>query len=150
MECPLLLLDIDGALSPIVSAAEHLLFVADIEGVDPALPSWLDRLSSRFQLVWATMWEEDANRVFGPALGLPPLPYISFDRGGTAETYKLQAVTEFVGQRPFAWVDDDLGQDVTDFVSRHPAPALLVRTSPRTGITSHDISALVSFAAELA
>jgi hypothetical protein len=94
------------------------------------------------------MWEEEANRVFGPALGLPPLPHISFRRGGTAETYKLRSVIAFVSARPFAWVDDDLGQDATDFANRHPAPALLIRTSSTIGITRHDVADLERFAAE--
>ena len=41
---------------------------------------WLRELGSRFSLVWATAWGEDANRRLAPLLGLDPLPVIPFPR----------------------------------------------------------------------
>src|SRR5688572_19921759 len=43
-------------------AAEHLLALADV-----------------YELVWCTGWEEKANEVMPHALGIGPLPYLSFD-----------------------------------------------------------------------
>jgi len=78
---PLLLLDVDGVLNPFVAPAcppgytEHEFF----PGEEPvrlcsAHGPWLQELATRFQIVWATAWGADANRLLAPLLQIPDLP----------------------------------------------------------------------------
>ena len=82
---PLLLLDVDGVLNPFAAPAcppgytEHEFF----PGEDPvrlctAHGPWLQELATRFQIVWATAWGADANRLLAPLLQIPDLPVIRF------------------------------------------------------------------------
>lgn len=150
---PLLLLDIDGALSPYIKigedGADDLWWVTGREGVAPQLPAWLDRLSQSFDLVWAASREDESNEIFGPAIGLGVLPVIHFTRGAQDDTAKLSNVLEFVGDRSFAWVDDDLFDDAYYAAQRHPSPVLLIRTRRLVGITHEHVAQLLKFAREL-
>ena len=72
----------------------------------------LQRLADCFQLVWCTAWEDHAAEFLAPYLGLPALPVISFDEPiGDDGHWKWPAIETFVGDRPFAWIDDELGRD---------------------------------------
>lgn len=148
---PLLLLDIDGALSPMIGKDEELgrdlLWVTAIEGVDPRLPQWLSELSELYELVWASFWEDGANRSFGPGVGLGELDYVSFATMGEG-TWKLPSVIAYVKERRFAWVDDDLHSDAVQAFSHHASGALLLKTLPRTGITESMVEVLREFVNE--
>lgn len=96
---PLLLLDVDGVLNPFVPPAcppgytEHGFF----PGEDPVRPwaahgPWL-RNWPRFQIVWATAWGADANRLLAPLLRLPDLPVIGFATVPFHPRDKLPAAT---------------------------------------------------------
>ncbi|WP_171053386.1 HAD domain-containing protein [Streptomyces marianii] len=107
-----------------------------------------------FEHVWATTWEEDANRYIGPRIGLPPLPVVNwtepnaFSLDGTY--FKTADVVRFAGGRPFAWVDDQLHDADRDYVRRHhPGPALLYDVDPSVGLTIEDFEALAQWAGEL-
>lgn len=73
--------------------------------------SWIRSLLERdVDVAWATTWQQEANSVFGPALGLPPLPVaVDGDRGGarTAAEWKAWQLTDKYPGRPLVWVDDD-------------------------------------------
>jgi hypothetical protein len=86
MSPPLLLLDVDGVLNPYAAPAcppgytEHDLF----PGEDPVRVCaghgpWLRELAARFELVWATAWCDEANRLLAPLLRIPELPVIRAD-----------------------------------------------------------------------
>ena len=70
-------------------------------------------LSEHFELIWATGWEERANDHLPLILGLPDdLPVLTFGgraRFGTAH-WKLDALDEYAGDRPLAWIDDSLDE----------------------------------------
>ena len=64
---------------------------------------------------------------------MPELPYLTFDgraRFGTAH-WKLDALEEYAGTRPLAWVDDSLDESCYELGgsagSAHPARAHRVR-----------------------
>jgi len=88
---PLLLLDVDGVLNPFAAPAcppgytEHDFFPGE-EPVRLCLAhgSWLQELGTRFQIVWASAWGPDANRLLAPLLQLPDLPVIAFPPGRNA------------------------------------------------------------------
>ncbi len=155
---PYLLLDVDGVLNPLGLQPPDLIpegFVAHrLAGLRvllaPVHGVWLRELSAVFDLVWATSWEQDANRLIAPLLGLPKfLPVITFGADQTGWTVKLPAVAAFAADRAVAWVDDRFGDDEEAWASARPAPTLLVRTDHSVGITRAVVDQLWTFGMEL-
>ena len=158
---PLLLIDVDGVLNPFTAQvvpegfSEHRL-----NGMRVLLSArhgiWLRELSAEFDLTWATTWEEDANTVIAPLLGLSELPYIRFsppDPTYEGYTLKLPDVIAFVGDRPLAWVDDDLSADVRYWShwrrTQLGIPTLLVDVYPRLGLGELHVERLREFARDV-
>jgi hypothetical protein len=117
-----------------------------------SLPQWLHQLNQHFQLVWATAWGADANAALAPLFHLEPLPTIDLRAAsaGIGQTWKLPAVQAFVKDRPFAWVDDELGGDGHAWAERREASSLLIDTNPARGISHAVIAELLAFAEALA
>ena len=154
---PLLLVDVDGVLNPLVRIAVFPRDFAEhrLEGFRVLLSArhgvWLNALADRFDLVWATTWEDDANRLIAPLIGLPTdLPVIRFGDPERPGTWKLPDVAAYVGDRPAAWVDDDLWGDAEAWARARAAPTLLVRTDPAVGLARRHVKALERFAGRLA
>lgn len=156
---PLLLLDIDGTLCPLgpgpggpmtsasTGAGASVRFRAD-------LPELLAELQTRFELAWATAWQDNANLLLAPALGLSELPVVRFrdpapDEVGDrylGRTWKLPSVRRFAGERRLAWVDDDLHADAYAWATRRGPGAKLITTEPLLGLTDAEVRALLAFA----
>ena len=146
---PLLLLDVDGVLL-VVRAAWDDDLEADYEpSLHPDAGTWLAELAAAFDLVWATTWEHLANRVIAPALGLPPLPAIEFDMDRRAPTAKLPSVIAWVGDRPCAWIDDDLQHDADTWAAGRTVPTLLVHADMTIGMERHHVDRLLAWAREV-
>ena len=133
---PLLLIDVDGVLNPLaLEPPGHVPpgFVAhDLEGLRVLLArqhgAWLTDLGADFDLVWATSWVHDADRLIAELVGVPRgLPVITFDSPQTGWTAKLPDVIRFVGDRPVAWVDDVLGSEDHAWAASRPVPTLLLQ-----------------------
>ncbi|MGY0055904.1 HAD domain-containing protein [Streptomyces sp. LZ34] len=117
---PLLFLDIDGVLNPVLPADGFTAYdVLDFTVLLSARHAdWLRELSAVYELVWATTWEHDANRHIAPLLELPQLPVVEFTGyRARPDDPKLPVLDLFAGRkwapilrfaegRPFAWVDD--------------------------------------------
>jgi hypothetical protein len=138
---PLLLLDVDGVLNPYAASAcppgyiEHDLFPGeDPVRLCPAHGPWLQELAARFQIVWATGWGENANRLLAPLLRLPALPVISFPVPFDPLS-KLPAIVRYAGNRPLVWLDDMLQSDAFAWASERGTPALLISVDPAEGLT---------------
>ncbi|MFF3842360.1 hypothetical protein [Streptomyces sp. NPDC001930] len=155
-ECPLLFLDVDGTLLPYGGAQL------------PSTPEEWDRwqrpdnpqlarvvrahgprLSALpCELMWATAWMHDANKVMAPLLGIPdlpvaPLPEPSGERGPGALHWKTRALVETAAGRPFAWVDDEIGDvDRAWVATHHRGASLLHRVNSTTGLTPADLTTL--------
>ncbi|XVV09083.1 HAD domain-containing protein [Actinoplanes sp. CA-131856] len=144
----LLFLDVDGPLIPFTHRA---LSPADpahplLHRLDPADGPRLKSLGC--DLIWATTWMSDANDLIAPRLGLPPLPVLALP----AETspppvsglhWKTPYIAAQAAGRPFAWLDDEISETDRWWVEvAHPAPALLHRVDPRTGLTGADFAAV--------
>jgi hypothetical protein len=168
-ERPLLMVDIDGVISlfggweQAVSGRrdEHAAGPLDgsfhaIDGTPHFLSSTaaahLLELSSMFELVWASGWEERANEHLPHLLGLPPeLPFLRFERnvGRTNAHWKLDAIDAYAGERALAWVDDALNDACHEWAMARAAPTLLVQTDPRRGLTAAEARQLTDWARTL-
>jgi hypothetical protein len=109
----------------------------------------LSDLAEQFEIVWASTWAATANELIGSRLGLPAFAHIELGTLGTDGTRKLRAVQDFVGDRPFAWVDNELFEDAEAWAAERGVPALLIRTRAYVGLTADHIEALWAFAAEV-
>ena len=157
---PVLFVDVDGVIS---------LFGFTTDGDFPGPFHWVDgiahcismdcgdrlqRLAERYELVWATGWEEKANEYLPHILGLPfkELPSLTFDGRavfGTAH-WKLEAIDEYAGDRPTAWIDDNLDERCEEWAAGRAAPTLLVQTDPATGMGEEHVEQLLRWADEVA
>jgi hypothetical protein len=114
----------------------------------------LRRLSDRFELVWATGWEETANEYLPHLLDLEgELPCLTFDGRavfGTAH-WKLDAIEEYAGpERPIAWIDDSLTEDCHAWARERRGPTLLVSTKSEVGLCDEHVAKLLAWAESLA
>ncbi|MFI5912198.1 HAD domain-containing protein [Dactylosporangium sp. NPDC051541] len=151
----MLFLDVDGPLIPLHGRATtaHPAAAAAAEHYRNPLLARLDpedgpRLRSLgCDLVWATTWADDANQVLGPLLGLPALPTVAWTDGSGSEHWKTRDLVAWAADRPFVWVDDEIGAADRSWVARnHGAPALLHRVMGRIGLTEADFDAIRDWA----
>ena len=148
---PILAVDVDGVIS---------LFGFEETGIDPpcelrlidgmqhcisiATGERLRRLGEHYELVWATGWEDRANDHLPNLLGLPQLPYLTFDgraRFGTAH-WKLDEIDRYAAGRPLAWIDDNLDETCYAWAAARSEPTLLVPTESHLGLEEGHVEAL--------
>ncbi|HEY1238109.1 MAG TPA: hypothetical protein VGE91_07210 [Solirubrobacterales bacterium] len=158
---PLLAVDIDGVISlfgfeqPVEPAranpgdapGEFHLIDGMLHCIALETGPRLNRLAESYELIWASGWEDRANDHLPNILGVPELPYLTFDgraRFGTAH-WKLEAIEEYAGERPLAWIDDSLDESCYEWADRRNAPTLLVPTESDVGLTEGHVEALVSW-----
>lgn len=155
---PLLLVDVDGVISLFGFAPDkcpagswhQIDGIAHLLSVEAA--GHLLDLRSDFDLVWCTGWEERADEHLPHLLGLPRLPWLSFDRnpGRSRAHWKLEAIDAHAGPtRPVAWVDDALDGACEEWASAREAaggPTLLVHTEPAKGLTAAERDVLRDWA----
>lgn len=114
--------------------------------------SRLARLAERYELVWATGWEEKANEYLVHILGLPEeLPVLTFDGRAVfgSSHWKLEAIDEYARGRPAAWLDDNLGEECERWAAGREEPTLLVPTENALGVTDEHVELLLRWAREV-
>lgn len=160
---PLLMVDIDGVISLFGVSIDGRSEGApaegsfhSIEGIPHFLSATAARhllsLESRFDIVWASGWEEKAEEHLPRLLGLPAgLPFLVFPRsvGRANAHWKLDTIDTHAGDRPLAWVDDALNAACHEWAAARPAPTLLVQTEPHIGLTQSEVQRLTDWAASL-
>jgi hypothetical protein len=175
MTKPLLLLDVDGPLNPYKADPppaggyrEHFLVgdsFTDDQGhahtgglrvlLHPDTGRMLLALTDLVDLVWATAWEDMANKLIAPAIGLPQLPLIHFPRRRSypfGQIFKRDDVEAYVGDRPFAWFDDDF--QTADYFwacqrTDSGIPTRLRWVDPAIGLTQLDVDVVADWARDL-
>ena len=157
---PILFVDVDGVISLFgfsPNASELPGRFHWIDGVAHCIPDVagerLVRLASRFELVWATGWEEKANKYLPFILGLPDgdLPCLMFQGRavfGSAH-WKLDAIDEYAGDRSAAWIDDNLDDACRLWAADRETPTLLIETRSPTGMTEEHVDQLMAWADQL-
>ncbi|MEU2032817.1 HAD domain-containing protein [Nocardia amamiensis] len=150
----LLFLDVDGTLLPNRGTRLDAALVDWDEwqsNRNPRLP-YLDTahgprlLALPCDLVWATAWMHDANKVIAPLLGLPPLPVADLPDAPEQDPidtlhWKTAALVAAAAGRPFVWVDDEIADIDRAWVSmHHTGSALLHRVDSRIGLSDTDLT----------
>ncbi len=154
---PLCALDVDGVISlfgfegPLDEAPGRFQLINGIAHcIAHGVGDRINRLAERFEVVWATGWEERANEALPRLLGLAgELPYLTFDgqaRFGTAH-WKIGAIDAYAGERPLVWIDDCLDESCRAWAEEREAPTLLVPTEPFSGLTDELTDAVLRWAA---
>ena len=154
---PILFVDVDGVISLFGFAPDAGQLPGPlhwIDGVAHCIPQHIGgrliTLADRFELVWATGWEERANDHLPYLLKLPfrELPCLSFDGRavfGSAH-WKVEAIDQYAADRPAAWIDDNLDEDCQRWARERGAPTLLVETDPSAGLTAQHVAELNNWA----
>jgi len=112
---------------------------------------WLREVTERgVELVWASSWGHLAAEWIALQLRLPTMPVIQVPHHGPGFGWsaKLAAIRQWVGDRPLAWIDDQLGgkepawaQDRSDA----GIPTLIIQTDPGRGLERHHIDELLTW-----
>jgi len=154
---PILFVDVDGVISlfgfsPGVDDFPGAFHTVDgiAHCISPDAGERLVRLAERFELVWATGWEERANEHLPWLLELPfrDLPTLTFGEAavfGSAH-WKLNAIEEYAHGRPAAWIDDNLDEECEEWAAARHEPTLLVLTEPAIGMSDEHVEQLLRWA----
>jgi hypothetical protein len=148
----IIFLDVDGPLIPFGGSGPRYPPADHSPGAHPLLARLEPADGPRLlalpgALVWATTWHDEANRVIAPRIGLPALPVVTWPEAEheppAGVHWKTAGLVRWAAGRPFAWVDDEITDADRSWVAaEHPAPALLHRVEPRTGLVEADFAAL--------
>jgi hypothetical protein len=168
-EQPILAVDVDGVISlfgfdspPPAGTVRWELIDGTPHCLSLAAGERLNRLAERFELVWATGWQDRANDRLSHVIGVGPLPVVEFDLhgsvpgagvGSVAGHWKLDSLGRFAGRRAIAWIDDSLDGSCFEWAEdreRSGLPTLLVPTEPEIGIEEAHVGALEAWAEGLA
>ena len=154
---PILFVDVDGVISLFDFPDSESDLPGPfhwVDGIAHCIPTdvgeRLERLAERFELVWATGGEEKANEYlpFILKLSFTDLPVLTF--GGRAvfgsSHWKLEAMDEYAGSRPAAWIDDNIEDECERWAKRRDAPTLLVQTKSSIGLTDKHVKRLLRWA----
>lgn len=162
---PWLLIDVDGVLNPLrVQPGFDIHRLAPIGWtgrplhvqLTPRHGEMIMAMTDVFDLAWATTWEDSANALISPIVGLPAdLPVVHFAWNAAAEVWgiclKTPDVAQWVGDQPFVWLDDGVGpEDVAWFARRPETGAFhLQHINPLVGLTQRDLDDARAWAATL-
>ncbi|HXS46409.1 MAG TPA: hypothetical protein VN756_02990 [Solirubrobacterales bacterium] len=158
MSRPILAVDVDGVISlfgfdepPDRKLARFELVDGMVHCISLVAGERLQRLGEHYELVWATGWEDKANDYLPSILGLPELPFLSFDgaaRFGSAH-WKLGPLAEYGQGRALAWIDDNFDDSCYEWARERDEPTLLVPTEPHLGLEEVQVEALTAWASGL-
>jgi hypothetical protein len=159
MNRPILAIDVDGVISlfgfeqpPPSEAAKFELVDGMVHCISLLAGKRLLRLAEYYEMVWATGWEDRANDYLPNILGLPDLPYLTFNgaaRFGSAH-WKLGPLDEYCAGRAMAWIDDNFDESCYEWARGRSEPTLLIPTEAHLGLEEAHTEALAAWARGLA
>lgn len=100
------------------------------------------------ELVWGTRWEQDANEIASPILGLPVLPVAPVPHTFSYSP-KAMGIIPWLGKRPFVWFEDEPEEKMAaDTIAVQPH--LVVLVDPAEGLAQRHLDEAASWLADLA
>ena len=158
MDRPVLAVDVDGVISlfgfdepPAGSLARFELIDGVVHCISLLAGERLRRLGELYDMVWATGWEEKANDYMPNVLGMPELPFITFEdapRFGSAH-WKLGPLDSYGRGKAVAWIDDSFDESCYEWARERKEPTLLVPTEPDLGLEEAQTETLIAWARSL-
>ena len=158
MDRPILAIDVDGVISlfgfdepPASTVARFELIDGVVHCISLPAGERLRRLGDHYDMVWATGWEEKANDYMPNVLGMPELPFLTFEgaaRFGSAH-WKLAPLDKYGKGRPMAWIDDSFDESCYEWARERDEPTLLVPTESDLGLEEAQTEALIAWARSL-
>jgi hypothetical protein len=153
---PALLLDVDGVLNPYGTAecpegfTEYDLFPGE-EPVRLCLAhgEWISELRHAFDVAWATAWNDKANRLLAPILGIAALPVVTMPSPPFQPCDKLPPIVRFAEHRPAVWLDDLHPAEAWTWAAARPEPTLLIPVAPAVGLTREAVEQALAWARQL-
>ena len=153
---PIILLDIDGVLNPVVrpagAGARPRLWLPE------ATASLVRRLAQCGRIAWVSTWPADQTATLESQLELDVAPLrvtLTLRAEDSDEpTPKLRSVRRWLKRMELAgeadwdavvWIDDVLGPDARDWASNHTQPVLLERPGPAQGMSEVHVIAVEVF-----
>jgi hypothetical protein len=150
--------DVDGVLNPADPYPADGFHRHEMLGYEVLLTArhgaWLRELAERYELCWATTWQESANELLCPVLGLPELPVVQVNgywrqpgdpRIRLMELFsgaKWAPLLRHAQGRPFAWIDDVIPPRlVRNSLLRRDR--LLLRIDPVQGLERYHVDRLL-------
>lgn len=167
---PLILLDVHGVLSPDLPCGGfgcpchpgRLVVCQELKGrqwrmtLDPADGPRLVTLAAAAdaELAWCTSWEDAANEVIGPVIGLPQLPVVPYPpmprpqrvAGIPLAVWKARHAVAYAGGRPAVWFEDEDGAALA-VTCLTTGPFLVVTTDKQVGLTGEHLDQAAKFLA---
>ena len=149
---PVLLLDVDGVINPYGDAcppgyAEHDLFPDDEPvRVNPDHGRWITELQDHYDVLWASGWNDEANDLLAPLLGIAPLPVLAMPATPFRPGDKVPRIAAGTHGRAAAWLDDLHTPEAGDWAAARPWPTLLVPVDPARGLLREHVDALLAWA----
>jgi|ERR1035437_1436543 hypothetical protein len=153
---PLLLLDVDGVLSPFDKNGEipegfkmaetdvpYYLCLNKIHKI------WIEELAEVFDIVWATTWENMSNSVVGKALGVREFPIMPLNHKKIHSVNKFWSIEDYVEKRPCVWIDNSIWQFERDWAKGRHVKTLLIKTDPYVGLIREHVDKALVFAKSL-
>lgn len=166
---PLLLMDIDGVLNAF-SAKDHTVYRQDRAlgfwlMLHRSHPEWVAELEAEFEVMWATMWQ-DQSPAFAERAGFGhDWEYIDFDHYWNAEqrkpglrtgngvgNYKHAGIVATLADRPGAWIDDDMTPQQIRWASSRSqwgTPTLFIQPAASHGMLRKHVDLLLEFASNV-
>ncbi len=155
MNGPVILLDIDGVLSPL---SVHRQDTGDTHSVvhEPQA-SLVREIATLGEIVWASTWDSEMRRSLATRLGLDVHMSVSFSAGKDTEgamTPKLSAVRQWMRMRKMMdefewdcliWIDDSLRDDATHWLASLEVPTLAVTPDSGAGLTRTHVDKIREF-----
>lgn len=147
---PLLFIDVDGVLNrmvtPAVAAERGLLsvrltpststisFMMNLDVNDgPVLMGMTDV----FDLAWGTTWENDANTLIAPKIGLPGDLPVATTR--YHEYSKAKGVLRLAAGRPFVWLDDALSAQDKQQIFADSPDSMVIDVNESVGLSAKNL-----------
>jgi hypothetical protein len=99
-----------------------------------------------FDVIWATGWNDNANRLLAPILRIRPLPVLAMPPAPFPPDAKVRLIASYAGTRGAVWIDDAHTPEARACGQARRAPTRLIATDPAVGLTRANVRQALGWA----